>query len=173
MDSQTEVCIFRLEIFLSFWRMRRWEIPPTTVSHPRRVQRCGQPSCTYHHSIFLTGPAADWPLTCVNLVQAATSPLHAVSNCQFVTQSLVSNTIGTLIALHNNLWNEHKEMLVKWSIMALSTKSYRLALKSNTPYVWPRQTMVAHYRCFLVKVMEAWLADKHWIFLLPLQYIFD
>ena len=22
-DSQTEVCIFRLEIFLSFWRMRR------------------------------------------------------------------------------------------------------------------------------------------------------
>ena len=46
MDSQTEVCIFRLEIFLSFWRMRRLAAPPTTVPHPRRGQRWGQPSCT-------------------------------------------------------------------------------------------------------------------------------
>ena len=64
---------------------------PVRVSHP-----------THHHSIFLTGPAADWPLTWVYLVQAATSPLHSVSNCQFVTQSLASNTIGTLVALHNS-----------------------------------------------------------------------
>ena len=45
MDSQTEVCIFRLEIFPSFWRMRRLEATPTTVPHPRRGQRWGQPSC--------------------------------------------------------------------------------------------------------------------------------
>ena len=44
MDSQTEVCIFRLEIFLSFWCMLRRETPPTTVPHPLRVQRWGQPS---------------------------------------------------------------------------------------------------------------------------------
>ena len=31
MDSQTEVCIFRVEIFLSFWRMRSCEAPPTVV----------------------------------------------------------------------------------------------------------------------------------------------
>ena len=54
MDSQTEACIFRLEIFPSFWRMRCLEAPPTTVPHPRRVQRWGQPSCTYHHSFKLT-----------------------------------------------------------------------------------------------------------------------
>ena len=35
MDSQTEVYIFRLEIFPSFWRMRHREAPPTTVPHPR------------------------------------------------------------------------------------------------------------------------------------------
>ena len=50
----TEICIFRLENFLSFWCMRRRQTPPTEVPHPYRVQRWGQPSCAYHHSIRST-----------------------------------------------------------------------------------------------------------------------
>ena len=40
--------------FLSFWRMRRCQTQPTEVPHLLRVQRWGQPSCTYHHSDSFT-----------------------------------------------------------------------------------------------------------------------